>query len=67
MSVHSQLIREMVVSARHLGASKVLGLIPAVAVRGGRRVGLECVPTGPVLDIDGAHVCVEISLATKLH
>jgi hypothetical protein len=50
-----------------LGASKVLGLIPAVAVRGGRRVGLECVPTGPVLDIDGAHVCVEISLATKLH
>ncbi|MDD8022205.1 MAG: acyl-homoserine-lactone synthase [Paracoccaceae bacterium] len=67
MSVHTQLIHEMVASARNLGASMVLGLIPAVAVRGGRRVGLDCVPTGPVLDIGGPHVCVEISLAAKMH
>ena len=67
LKVQSQLIREMVISARDMGASMVLGLIPAMAPRLARRVGLDCVPIGPQLDIGGAHVCVEISLATKMH
>jgi len=67
LRVQSQLIHEMVISARTFGATQVLGLIPALAPRLARRVGLDCEPTGPVLDIGGAHVCVEISLATKMH
>ncbi|KEP70752.1 N-acyl-L-homoserine lactone synthetase [Thioclava sp. BHET1] len=67
LKVQFQLIHEMVISARQFGASKVLGLIPGSAPRLARRVGLDCVPNGPVLDIGGDHVCVEISLATKMH
>ena len=67
LRVQFQLIREMVISARQLGATQVLGLIPENAPRLARRVGLDCIPTGPVLDIGGPHVCVEISLATKMH
>jgi len=68
LRVQMQLIHEMVISARDLGASSVLGLIPEVAPRLARRVGLDCVPAGPVMDIGGMRsVCVNINMATKLH
>ncbi|MEM9795549.1 MAG: acyl-homoserine-lactone synthase [Pseudomonadota bacterium] len=68
MRVQLQLISEMVRSARALGATSVLGLIPANSPRLARRVGLDCVPAGPVLDIGGSEsVCVNISMATKMH
>jgi N-acyl-L-homoserine lactone synthetase len=68
MRVQMQLIGEMVRSARQLGASEVIGLIPAHSPRLARRVGLDCVPAGPVLDIDGSEsVCVTISMQTKMH
>ena len=68
LRVQMQLIGEMVRSARELGASSLIGLIPANSPRLARRVGLDCVPAGPVLEIDGAEsVCVEISMATKMH
>jgi N-acyl-L-homoserine lactone synthetase len=68
MRVQMQLIRQMVVSARELGASSVLGLIPANSPRLARRVGLDCVPAGPVLDFgDFESVCVRISMITKMH
>ncbi len=67
LGVQFQLIHEMVLSARDLGASMVLGLIPANAPRLARRVGLDCQPIGDVMQIGEPHVCVEISLATKMH
>jgi N-acyl-L-homoserine lactone synthetase len=68
MRVQMQLIGEMVAAARDLGASSVLGLIPANSPRLARRVGLDCVPAGPVLDFgEFQSVCVNISMATKMH
>ncbi|MGB3406258.1 MAG: acyl-homoserine-lactone synthase [Jannaschia sp.] len=68
MRVQMQLIGQMVASARELGATSVLGLIPATSPRLARRVGLDCVAAGPVMDIGGsASVCVNISMATKMH
>lgn len=68
LRVQLQLRQEMVNSARMLGASMVLGLIPDATRRIGRRIGLECEPAGPILNFDGLDcVCVTISMATKLH
>lgn len=68
MRVQMELIGEMVRSARALGATRLVGLIPATSPRLARRVGLDCVPAGPVLDIGGSDsVCVDISMKTRLH
>ena len=68
LRVQMQLIHEMVVSARDLGATTLLGIIPEHSPRLARRVGLDCVPSGPVMDTGGSNsVCVTISMATKLH
>ncbi|MGB4907440.1 MAG: N-acyl-L-homoserine lactone synthetase, partial [Tabrizicola sp.] len=68
LRVQMQLIHEMVVSARNLGATTLLGIIPEHSPRLARRVGLDCVPSGPVMDTGGSNsVCVTISMATKLH
>lgn len=68
MRVQMQLIGEMVKSARELGATSVLGLIPANSPRLARRVGLDCRPAGPVMNIGGSDsVCVDIPMATKMH
>ncbi|MDP3263993.1 MAG: acyl-homoserine-lactone synthase [Tabrizicola sp.] len=68
LRVQLQLRHEMVVSARALGATTVLGLIPESSRRLGRRVGLECEPAGPLLDFDGVEcVCVTINMSSKLH
>ena len=68
MKVQMKLISEMVGSARQLGATSLIGFIPDRSRRLARRIGLDCVPTGPVIDFDGVPcVCVAISMATKLH
>lgn len=68
MRVQMQLIGQMVSTARELGATSVIGLIPANSPRLARRVGLDCVPAGPVMDIGGSEsVAVNISMATKMH
>ncbi|UWQ21218.1 acyl-homoserine-lactone synthase [Jannaschia sp. W003] len=68
MRVQMQLIGEMVRSARELGASEVIGLIPAASPRLARRVGLDCRPAGRVMAMDGGEsVCVTISMQTKMH
>jgi N-acyl-L-homoserine lactone synthetase len=68
LRVQLQLRHEMVVSARALGATSVLGLIPESSRRLGRRVGLECEPAGPILNFDGVDcVCVTINMSAKLH
>lgn len=68
LRVQMQLIHEMVISARALGAVTLLGIIPEHSPRLARRVGLDCIPCGPVFDAGGTRsVCVTISMATKLH
>lgn len=68
LRVQMQLIHEMVISARDLGATRLLGIIPENSPRLARRVGLDCQPVGPVLDMGGMNsVCVNIPMATKLH
>ncbi|MGB3556740.1 MAG: acyl-homoserine-lactone synthase [Jannaschia sp.] len=68
MRVQMQLVAEVVGSARALGATSILGLVSPILSRLGRRVGLECMPAGPMLEIDGSPChCVGVSLAAKLH
>lgn len=68
MRVQLKLRHEMVISARAVGATTVLGLIPESSRRLGRRVGLECEPAGPVLDLAGVKcVCVTINMSSKLN
>jgi N-acyl-L-homoserine lactone synthetase len=68
LKVQIELISEMVRSARALGATQVLGLIPEHSPRLARRTGIDCVAAGPVLDFGGSRsVCVNIAMATKLH
>jgi N-acyl-L-homoserine lactone synthetase len=60
---------EMCRAARALGATSVLGLIPENGPRWGRRVGLDIVVAGPVLEFrrHDASRCIRINLATKMH
>jgi N-acyl-L-homoserine lactone synthetase len=68
LRVQLQLRHEMVISARALGATSVLGLIPEASRRIGRRVGLDCEPAGPIMDIGGLDcVCVTIKMSANLH
>ena len=66
--VHAYLIMEMMKSARELGATRVLGLIPANWPRWASRCGLDAVAAGRVLNIDGDESqCVTINLMGNLH
>ena len=68
LRVQMALIGEMVSSARKLGASTVLGMIPENSPRLARRTGIDCRPCGPVMEIEGSRsVVVNINLSTKLH
>lgn len=66
--VHLNLMREMSRAARDVGATQLLGLIPANWPRWAPRCGIDAVAAGRVMDIDGiANQCVSIDLTTKLH
>ncbi|MDH3262845.1 MAG: N-acyl-L-homoserine lactone synthetase [Paracoccaceae bacterium] len=66
--VHAHLIMEMTKSARELGATQVLGLIPANWPRWAGRCGLDMSAAGRVMDIAGIeNQCVSIDLTSKLH
>ena len=66
--VHLHLIDEMTKAARDLGASRVLGMIPANWPRWARRRGLEAEAAGPVMHIDGVDTqVVSINLSEKMH
>lgn len=66
--VHLHLIEEMTKAARDLGATQVLGLIPANWPRWARRRGLDAEAAGPVMNIDNIdNQCVSINLVEKMH
>lgn len=66
--VHAHLITEMTRSARQLGATQVLGLIPANWPRWARRCGLDAQAAGRVMHIDGIdNQVVKINLGAMLH
>ena len=68
MRVQMNLINEMTLSARELGATSVIGLIPEKGPRWGRRVGLDIDVIGRVMDIGGTNnACIRINLSNKLH
>ena len=68
LRVQMQLIHEMVISARTLGAATLLGIIPEHSWRLARRVGLDCVASGPAFGAEGQRsIAVTISMQTKLH
>lgn len=69
LRVQCALISEMVRSARTFGATSLIGIVPEHSPRLARRTGIDCVPAGRVIETDDGDrsVCINISLATKLH
>jgi acyl homoserine lactone synthase len=69
LRVQIALIDEMVRSARQLGASTLIGIVPEHSPRLARRTGIDCVPAGRVIETDDGDrsVCINIALASKLH
>lgn len=69
LRVQCSLIDEMVRSARNLGATSLVGIVPEHSPRLARRTGIDCEAAGPVIETDGGDrsVCINIGLATKLH
>lgn len=66
--VHAHLITEMTKSARSLGASRVIGIIPASWPRWASRCGLDIEAAGRVLEFEGYESqAVWVNLAEKLH
>lgn len=53
LQVQSVLMGSLASSARELGASQVIGIVPAVWSRWLRRLDLDAVPVGPKFSIDG--------------
>jgi len=69
LRVQCALISEMVSSARALGATSLIGIVPEHSPRLARRTGIDCVLAGRVIETDDGDrsVCINIGLATKLH
>lgn len=66
--VQGMLINEMTKSARALGATQVLGLIPAAWPRFAKRLKLDIEGAGPIMRLDGVdNQVVTINLTNKLH
>ena len=61
--VHLMLVQAMVKSARALGATSIIGVIPETLPKIGRRCGLDMTLAGPPMDIGGErNVCVDINI-----
>ncbi len=53
LRIQTMLLEEMAAAARDVGATHVLGIVPAVFRRWMNRLGMTAVPVGPVLKISG--------------
>jgi acyl homoserine lactone synthase len=68
IKVQTELMQEMINAARALGATKILGLVPAVWSRWIARLGLRAEPAGPVMEIEGMRVQVAMmNLCDNIH
>ncbi len=68
MRVQANLMGEMISAARTLGATQILGLVPAVWSRWIARLGLDAEEAGPKMEIDGSMSQVAMmNLAGTLH
>jgi len=68
MRVQANLMGEMISAARTLGATQILGLVPAVWSRWIGRLGLDAEAAGPKMEIDGVNNQVALMhLASNLH
>lgn len=68
IKVQTDLMQEMITTARSLGAQKILGLVPAIWSRWIGRLNMQAEPAGPVMVIDGARVQVAMmTLGNELH
>jgi len=68
MRVQADLMGEMITAARTLGATQILGLVPAVWSRWIGRLGLDAEAAGPKMELDGVNNQVALMhLASNLH
>ncbi len=68
MRVQASLMSEMISAARTLGATQILGLVPAVWSRWIARLGLDAEAAGPKMEIDGSmNQVAKMNLASNLH
>lgn len=68
MRVQANLMGEMISASRTLGATQILGLVPAVWSRWIGRLGLDAEAAGPKMDIAGTNTQVALmQLASNLH
>ncbi len=65
--VQAQMMQQLIVSAKELGARQVLGLVPAVWSRWIGRLGLVAEPGGPVMVIEGDRVQVAVMDLASVH
>lgn len=56
LAVQSMLMKGMASAARSVGATKVIGIVPAVFKRWLKRMGMNATAVGPVMTIDGDRV-----------
>lgn len=68
MKVQADLMAEMIATSRTLGATQILGLVPAVWSRWISRLCLNAEPAGRQMEIDGAKTQVALmQLSSNLH
>ncbi|NOX40465.1 MAG: N-acyl-L-homoserine lactone synthetase [Alphaproteobacteria bacterium] len=68
IKVQASLMMEMISAARTLGATQILGLVPAVWSRWIARLNLDAEPAGPKMNIEGTMTQVALMrLASTLH
>lgn len=64
--VHFRLMTQLIQSSRALGATTVLGLVPAVWPRWISRLGLKARPAGPVMEIDNVATQVALMMLDEI-
>ncbi len=66
--VQTDLMNEMIRSSRTLGATQILGLVPAVWSRWIGKLGLHAEPAGPKMEIEGVNTQVALMrLSSSMH
>ena len=64
--IQTLLMASMARAAREVGATHVIGIVPAVFRRWLNRIGMTATPVGPEMKIDAARTCAALFDVTKL-